>query len=267
MVTLSTTAQPTAWHSLEYETALTLLESSRQEGLSYAQVQERAAKFGPNELEEKPGRSIWHILLDQFTNIMLLMLIAVAVVSALLGEAKDAIAILVIVGLNGLLGYVQESRAELALAALKKLSAPIVRGIRQGSVQELPGQELVPGDVVLLEAGGQVPADGRLLEAVNMRVREAALTGEAQPVSKAAHVVLAADAPLGDRTNLVFQGTEVLQGRDLMVVTDTGMKSVAMATCQRASFANRQTVWLLNPKQIQSCMACFWLAPLATMLC
>ncbi len=229
MVTLSTTGKPSAqlsaWHSLDFQTALTLLKSDQLEGLSYVQVQERAAEFGSNELEEAARRSIWYILLDQFTNIMLIMLIAVAVVSALLGEAKDAIAILVIVGLNGLLGYVQESRAEQALAALKKLSAPIVRGIRQGSIQELPGQELVPGDIVLLEAGGQVPADGRLLEAVNLRVREAALTGEAQPVSKAAHVVLAADAPLGDRTNLVFQGTEVLQGRGLMVVTDTGMNT------------------------------------------
>jgi Ca2+-transporting ATPase len=147
--------------SLDCETALTLLESHREQGLSNTQVQERAAQFGPNELEEKAGRSSWRILLDQFSNIMLIMLLAVAVVSALLGEAKDAITILVIVSLNGLLGYVQESRAEKALAALKKMATPIVRVQRQGGVQEIPGRELVPGDIVLLEAGKQVPADGR----------------------------------------------------------------------------------------------------------
>ncbi|MBD2104784.1 cation-translocating P-type ATPase [Leptolyngbya sp. FACHB-261] len=216
---------PTLWHSLSAEKALVLLESDPEQGLSAAQIQERTDRFGPNELEEKAGRSSWSILLDQFTNIMLIMLLAVAVVSALLGSVKDAIAILVIVGINGLLGYLQESRAEKALAALKKLSSPVVRVQRSGKTDEVPAQLLVPGDIVFLEAGGQVSADGRLLEAANMRIREAALTGEAQAVTKSAAAVLANDASLGDRTNMVFQGTEVLQGRGTMVVTSTGMST------------------------------------------
>ena len=213
------------WHMLDAETALDLLDSDRKAGLSHAQVHDRIINFGLNELKEQAGRSAWQILLDQFTNIMLIMLIAVAIVSSLLGEAKDAIAIFSIVGINGLLGYVQESRAEKALAALKQMAVPMVRVCRQSTIQDIPGRELVPGDIVLLEAGGQVPADGRLLEGANMRVREAALTGEAQPVSKNANVVLDADVPLGDRANLMFQGTEVLQGRGVMVVTATGMNT------------------------------------------
>lgn len=213
------------WHTLDAETVLDLLDSDRQSGLNHTQVHDRIITFGLNQLEEKAGRSAWRILLDQFTNIMLIMLIAVAIVSALLGEAKDAIAIFSIVGINGLLGYVQESRAEKALAALKQMAVPMVRVCRQSTIQDIPGRELVPGDIVLLEAGGQVPADGRLLEGANLRVREAALTGEAQPVSKNAQVVLDADVPLGDRANSMFQGTEVLQGRGVMVVTATGMNT------------------------------------------
>ncbi|NJN87205.1 MAG: HAD-IC family P-type ATPase, partial [Leptolyngbyaceae cyanobacterium SL_7_1] len=217
------TKQLAQWHTLDTQTALKQLGSDQKHGLTQSQVQERIAKFGLNELEEKAGRSPWKILLDQFTNIMLIMLIAVAIVSLLLGEVKDTIAILSIVGVNGLLGYLQESQAEKALAALKQMAVPMVRVKRQGEVQEIPGRELVPGDIVLLEAGGQVPADGRLLEAVNTQIREAALTGEAQPVSKTAQVVLEADVPLGDRVNLAFQGTEVLQGRSVLLVTATGM--------------------------------------------
>ncbi|WP_045056583.1 cation-translocating P-type ATPase [Aliterella atlantica] len=213
------------WHTLEAEIVLDLLDSDRRTGLNRTQVDDRIIKFGLNELKEQAGRSVARILLDQFANIMLIMLIAVAIVSSLLGEAKDAIAIFSIVGINGLLGYVQESRAEKALAALKQMAVPMVRVCRQSTVQEIPGRELVPGDIVLLEAGGQVPADGRLLEGANLRVREAALTGEAQPVSKNATVVLDADVPLGDRANLMFQGTEVLQGRGVMVVTATGMNT------------------------------------------
>lgn len=212
------------WHTLDAETVLDLLDSDRRTGLNRTQVDDRIIKFGLNELKEQAGRSAWRILIDQFTNIMLIMLIAVAIVSSLLGEAKDAIAIFSIVGINGLLGYVQESRAEKALAALKQMAVPMVRVCRH-TIQDIPGRELVPGDIVLLEAGGQVPADGRLLEGANLRVREAALTGEAQPVSKNATVVLDADVPLGDRANLMFQGTEVLQGRGVMVVTATGMNT------------------------------------------
>ncbi len=225
--TLSRTLKekPQSWHTLDVEATLNLLDSHPERGLNDAEVRERLARFGANELQEKAGRSNWQIFLDQFTNIMLIMLIAVAIVSALLGEAKDAIAIFSIVGINSLLGYVQESRAEKALAALKKMVVPMVRVRRQASIREIPGRELVPGDIVLLEAGTQIPADGRLIETVNLRVREAALTGEAQPVSKNTEMILDAEVPLGDRANLAFQGTEVLQGRGVMLVTATGMNT------------------------------------------
>ncbi len=219
-----------AWHSLEVEQALSLLESDAVAGLTSQQAQQRLQHYGPNELEETAGRSRWSILLDQFKNIMLLMLIAVAVVSATLDLRanrfpKDAIAISSIVILNGVLGYIQESRAEKALAALKRMAAPRVRVLRDGKTVEIAAKELVPGDVMLLEAGVKVAADGRLIEAPNLQIRESALTGEAEAVNKQPDVQLSADAPLGDRLNLVFQGTEVVQGRGKVIVTSTGMET------------------------------------------
>ncbi|MFH7242859.1 MAG: cation-translocating P-type ATPase [Spirulina sp.] len=218
------------WHTVDRDQALERLESNPETGLDAEAVVARRQTYGPNELEESGGRPPWRILLDQFTNIMLLMLIAVAVVSGVLSLRhqefpKDAIAIFSIVILNGVLGYFQESRAEKALAALKKMASPSVRVQRDGRSQEVPSQDLVPGDVVLLEAGDQVPADGRLLESANLQVRESALTGEAHGSSKQAQITLTESTPLADRKNLVFQGTEVLQGRGKVLITHTGMKT------------------------------------------
>jgi len=218
----------TVWHNLEVDKTLQVLESDRNTGLSSTQVQQRLQQYGPNELQETAGRSPLVILVDQFKNIMLLMLIAVAVVSAVLdirgnNFPKDAIAISLIVILNGILGYLQESRAEKALAALKRLSSPLVRVLRDGKLSEVAAKELVPGDVMLLEAGVQLAADGRLLEESNLQVRESALTGEAHAVEKQAELHLPEDTSLGDRLNLVFQGTEIVQGRAKAIVTGTGM--------------------------------------------
>jgi len=226
-----------AWHTLDVEKTLSQLGSNPEIGLSAQQIEERLQQYGPNELEETAGRSSWEILLDQFKNIMLLMLIAVALISGILDlislqqgnfegiPFKDTIAILLIVILNGVLGYLQESRAEKALAALKSLSSPRVRVIRDGKTLEVDGKELVPGDIMLLEAGVQVSADGRLIEQSNLQIREAALTGEAHAVNKQVDVHLNEDTPLGDRINFVYQGTEVLQGRGTVVVTGTGMRT------------------------------------------
>ncbi|MBD2513971.1 cation-translocating P-type ATPase [Nostoc sp. FACHB-973] len=225
------------WHSLEVDKALDLLDSNADSGLTPEDIQQRLQKYGPNELEETAGRSAWEILLDQFKNIMLLMLIGVALISGFLdlmawqsgslkpGEVpfKDTIAILAIVILNGILGYVQESRAEKALAALKQLTSPLVRVIRNARLAEIAAKELVPGDVMLLEAGMQIAADGRLIEQSNLQVRESALTGEAEAVNKQAILNLPEETDLGDRINLVFQGTEVVQGRAKVLVTNTGM--------------------------------------------
>ncbi|BDI18871.1 magnesium-transporting ATPase [Nostoc cf. commune SO-36] len=225
------------WHSLEVDKALDLLDSNADSGLTSQEIEQRLQKYGPNELEETAGRSTWEILLDQFKNIMLLMLIGVALISGLIdlwgwrtgtlkpGEVpfKDTIAILAIVILNGILGYVQESRAEKALTALKKMTSPLVRVIRDTRLVEIAAKELVPGDVMLLEAGMQIAADGRLIEQSNLQVRESAMTGEAQSVNKQATLKLPEETDLGDRINLVFQGTEVIQGRAKVLVTNTGM--------------------------------------------
>ncbi|MBW4522387.1 MAG: cation-translocating P-type ATPase [Scytolyngbya sp. HA4215-MV1] len=224
------------WHALEAEKSLELLRSDHQKGLTAQQVAQRLQQYGSNELKETGGRSALQILWDQFTNIMLVMLIFVAIVSAFLdlragqlaGKAvfpKDAVAIFAIVILNGILGYMQESRAEKALAALKKLASPKVRVVRDGSPAEVNAKELVPGDIILLEAGVQISADGRLLNESNLQVREAALTGEAEAVNKDASVQLPEDSSVGDRINLVFQGTEVVQGRGTVLVTATGMRT------------------------------------------
>ena len=216
-----------AWHSLSVSDCLHQLEASA-EGLSTAQTAERLARLGLNRLDLAAGRSTWQILVDQFSNVMLIMLLAVAAVSAGVAYAeksfpKDAIAIVLIVGLNALLGYLQESRAQQALLALREMAQPMVQVRRDGQWQRLSSEELVPGDLIRLEAGDRVPADGRLLEVVDLGVREAALTGEAEAVFKQANQLLEPTCPVLERFNCLFQGTEVVRGRAVAVVTATGM--------------------------------------------
>jgi P-type Ca2+ transporter type 2C len=225
------------WHTQAIDRALAQLETDPQTGLTESQVIDRQQEFGANELVAGASRQWWQILLDQFTNIMLVMLMVVAVVSGIFdfmeiqaGKAsglpfKDTIAILSIVILNGVLGYFQESRAEQALAALKQMSAPKVRVLRDHQISEIDGRELVPGDLIYLEAGNQLAADARLIEAVQLQIRESALTGESTATSKTADTTLAADISLGDRINLVYQGTEITTGRGVAVVTATGMNT------------------------------------------
>ena len=218
------------WHTISSQQVVELLQSDAKNGLDTTEVKRRQSIFGANELKETGGRSKLKILWEQFTNIMLVMLIAVAIVSGVLDLQqqqfpKDAIAIFAIVILNAILGYLQESRAESALAALKKLASPRVTVIRDGKTQQIDAVELVPGDVMLLEAGVQIAADGRLLSAQNLQIGESTLTGEATTVQKQADVVLDEDTDLGDRTNLVFQSTEVVQGRAKAIVTKTGMET------------------------------------------
>jgi len=220
------------WHTFTADEALEALQSNPNQGINSQEVTTRFERYGANELIEKAGRSPLKIFIDQFTNIMLIMLMAVAVVSAFLSLnkpvpafPKDAVAIFSIVLLNGILGYMQETNAEKALAALKRMSSPKVRVIRNGEIFEINGKELVPGDIMLLEAGVQIAADGRIIEEQNLQVRESALTGEAEAVSKEAKLVLDVDVSLGDRLNCVYQGTEVVQGRAKVLVTKTGMQT------------------------------------------
>ncbi|MDG2991015.1 cation-translocating P-type ATPase [Candidatus Synechococcus calcipolaris G9] len=226
---------PNHWHHASIDTALTSLGSNPDQGLTEAEVRRRQESYGSNELKEQNRRRKFDIFIDQFRNVMLIMLLVVAVISAIIDIAegfqveqalvfpKDAFAILIVVILNGILGYVQESRAEEALAALKNMSAPKVRVLREGRSQEIDSPQLVVGDIVFLEAGVKISADGRLLEAMNLQVRESALTGEAEAVNKKAEVVLPEDTELGDRVNLVFSGTEITHGRGVALVTSIGM--------------------------------------------
>ncbi len=199
------------------------LSTHLEKGLSQEEAQERLKKFGPNELQEKPRPGFLQLLLAQFNNFLVMILIVAAVVSLLLGEYVDAIAIIVIVILNAVVGVVQESKAEAALAALKKMATPNAQVIRGGHQVTIPSRELVVGDVVVIEAGNYIPADMRLIESVNLKVEEASLTGESVPVDKNANVVLDKEIPLGDRKNSAFMSTLVTYGRGRGLVTSTGM--------------------------------------------
>jgi Ca2+-transporting ATPase len=211
-----------SWHDLDLDDVLARLDTHPQ-GLSKDEVTNRLEKYGPNELNEKPRPTFLHLLLEQLNNFIVILLIVASVVSAILGDWIEAGVIMLIVVLNAALGVIQESKAEESLAALKKMAAPECQVLRDGQRIAVPARELVPGDVVYLEAGNFVPADMRLIEAVNLRVEEAALTGESVPVQKNASLVLEKDASLGDRKNTVFMGTVVNYGRGRGVVVSTGM--------------------------------------------
>ena len=214
----------TSWHTLDCEATLDRLGVEGGQGLQSSTVAARLREHGANELIDRGRKSALRIFAEQFTSLMILLLIAAAAVSGLLlHEWEDALVILVIVLLNAFLGFWQEFRAEKALAALKSLSAPSVRVLREARVREIPARELVPGDIVLIEAGNLIPADCRVIEAANLKVQEAALTGEAEAVEKGTAALTEAELPLGDRSNMLYMGTVVTYGRAKTVVTATGM--------------------------------------------
>ncbi|MCC6187940.1 MAG: cation-translocating P-type ATPase [Anaerolineales bacterium] len=219
----STTISTVAWHAEPVEVVESKLGTQIQTGLTPEEAGQRLAELGPNELREAPRPPFWRLVLQQFTSFVVLILIVASGISAVLGEWVEAIAIMAIVLLNAIIGVIQESKAEEALAALKKLAAPNATVIRGGAHTAVPSRELVPGDVVVLEDGNYVPADVRLVEAINLRIEEAALTGESVPVEKSARGRLEADIPLGDRYNTAFMGTLVARGRGRGVVVGTGM--------------------------------------------
>ena len=216
--------QDEAWHALKTEEVLQHLKVEEQ-GLTTGEAARRQATYGPNQLQEAPRPGFLYTLWEQVNSFVVWLLIIASVVSALLGDYIEAAAILAIVVLNAALGIIQERRAEEALAALKKLTAPEAQVLRDGHRVSVPGRELVPGDMVFLEAGNYIPADVRLLEAVNLRVEEASLTGESLPVQKSAASVLDKNVPLGDRKNTAFMGTLVSYGRGRGVVVSTGMRT------------------------------------------
>ena len=199
------------------------LKTDPSQGLSEEEARRRLAEYGYNELIESGLKSPWRILWEQLTATLVVILIVAAVIAALLGDYKDAVAILAIVILNALLGFIQEYRAEKAMAALKKLAVPTVRVRRNGEVREISARTLAPGDLVLLETGNLVPADCRVLESASLRIEEASLTGESEPVEKETRSLPEHELALGDRRNMTYMGTVVTYGRGQAVVTETGM--------------------------------------------
>ena len=208
------------------------LDSDLQLGLSAQHVEARQKQYGENKLQEKKKKTNWQRFLDQFKDVMILILIAAAAISFVIAcvegnpkEFFEPVLILLIVIMNAVMGVMQESKAEKALDALKSLSAPHARVIRDGTEEVIEASQLVPGDIIRLEAGDFVPADARLIRSVSLKSEESALTGESVPSEKDADVIVAEDAPLGDRTNMVFSGCSITYGTATAIVTATGMNT------------------------------------------
>ena len=212
------------WHQKEITSVVEELQSSSQ-GLSLEEAQKRLEQYGSNELTEKKKKTPFMMFLDQFKDFMIIVLIAAAIISGFIGDITDTIAIIVIVMLNAVIGFVQEYRAERAMAALKKMAASVATVIRSGVPANIPAAQLVPGDMVSLEAGKIVPADMRLAESVRLKAEEAALTGESVPVEKHIEALHDDHLPIGDRKNMAYKGTFVTYGRGMGVVVATGMNT------------------------------------------
>ena len=206
------------------DAVLLRLDATRQ-GLTDTDARQRLERFGPNRLREKPKRPAWLKFLDQFKNLLVIVLIGAAVLAGAIGDIKDAVVILIVVVFNACLGFYQEHRAEATLAALKKMLAQHARVRRGGEVQEIAAEDIVPGDIVLLEAGDRIPADARVLAAHNSEVAEAALTGESHAVGKYADALPPGEYPLAERCNMVFMNTVVTRGRIEALVAATGMET------------------------------------------
>lgn len=212
------------YHQLTSQKVFEVTKSSPQ-GLTTDAVKSKLEEFGPNALEGKKKKPIWQFFLNQFKDFMILVLIAAAIISGVVGELTDTIIILVIVLLNAIVGFVQEYRAEQALEALKKMASLHAQVIRDGQTITIESENLVPGDVVLLEAGNVAPADIRLIEAHSLRIDESALTGESVPTDKSERELPEEELPLGDRFNMAYKSTLITNGRAKGVVVATGMKT------------------------------------------
>jgi Ca2+-transporting ATPase len=212
------------WHLKHKEEVLRLTES-HLDGLTSSQATERLSKHGANELLEKKKKSLWLVFLLQFKDVMIVILMAAAVISGIVGDIQDTLVIIIIVFLNAIIGFVQEYRAGKAMEALKKMSVPTAMALRDGAPVQVNAASLVPGDVVSLESGNMVPADLRILKSHSLQIEEASLTGESNPVEKQTHAVTGGELPLGDRNNMAYKGTLVTYGRGRGVVVATGMKT------------------------------------------
>ncbi|MCF6155640.1 MAG: cation-translocating P-type ATPase [Candidatus Brocadia sp.] len=212
-----------SWHTMRAEEIIENLGTNTDSGLSHVEAENRLIKYGYNQLEEKEGVSPLILFLGQFNDFIVWILIVAAIVSGFLGEWIDALAIVAIVIINAIIGFIQEYRAEKSLDALQKMTTPFSRVLRNSEVHSIPSRNIVPGDIVLLEAGDCVPADGRLYSSFGLKTQEASLTGESTPVSKSTEPLQNPLLPIGDRENMVFMGTSVTSGKGICVVISTGM--------------------------------------------
>jgi len=213
------------WHSLSAEEVLHEQASDLAGGLSQKEAENRLKHYGLNRLAEKPPRPAWHLLLSQFKSFLILVLIAAAILAASIGDIKDGIVILVVVIINALLGFYQEFQAEKSLSALKKMLALQAMVRRDGRTVELSAEQLVPGDIVILEAGSKIPADGRVISAHTLEVDESSLTGESVPVEKQNQALTKTSTPLAERSNMLYMNNAITRGRAEMVVIATGMET------------------------------------------
>ncbi|MBM4347206.1 MAG: HAD-IC family P-type ATPase [Deltaproteobacteria bacterium] len=213
------------WHQITIQEVVSTLKSDKNRGLSKSEANRRLAEYGLNELEAAHRISPWIMLGEQFKNILIIILIIAIFLSVFLGHTVEAIAISVIMLFAVLLGFIQEYRAERALEALKIMAAPTATVIRDGEEEDIPARDLVPGDILLFRAGDRISADSRLIEAVNLQVEEAPLTGESVPVEKQAAALEGAELAIGDRKNMAYSGTVVTYGRGRSVVVATGMQT------------------------------------------
>ena len=194
-------------------------------GLSKNEVESRREKYGDNELQEGKKKSIFQVFLEQFKDVLVVILLIAATISMFLGNVESAIVIFVVVIINALLGTVQHVKAEQSLNSLKALSSPVARVLRDGEKIEIPSKEVVVGDILYLEAGDFVSADGRIIENYSLQVNESSLTGESESVIKTDEIINEKDIPVGDRKNMVFSGSLVTYGRATLVVTEVGMET------------------------------------------
>jgi Ca2+-transporting ATPase len=225
MTANTVTTDAPEWHVLDVNEITERLRVDAEQGLSADEAQRRLAEFGPNQLPTEPPPSVWQVALGQVSNPMNIMLIIVAIASLAIGQIPTGVLVALLVTFNVVMGSNQELKARASVEALAQLQVPAARVRRDGTVQQLPSTDLVPGDVVLLEAGDVVPADGRIINAATLEAQEAALTGESAPVGKESKAIPAGETAIGDRTNLVFQNTQITRGSATTVVTDTGERT------------------------------------------
>jgi Ca2+-transporting ATPase len=230
-----------AWHAQDIDAVLVRVSADRERGLTVEEARRRLARLGPNRIADQPEAPLWRLALDQFKSLVVLLLLAASGIAFILRELVEAAAIFVALLLNALIGFGAEWRARTSLAKLRSLAVPHALVRRDGQVLSVPSADLVPGDLVLLEAGSQVPADGRLVQSAALRVSESALTGESDAVEKDAQVRLDPETPLAVRRTMVYLGTTVLAGNGLAVVTATGQSTELGRIGQLVALAGQRT--------------------------